>query len=301
MSGPIVEQLLKQSIDPDSNLMGLLRLAFFTATDLNQTEFKTWCKYELEGYPADEEVPEYRKITGILQLWNRHYGYTPFIIPDEAVNASYTERELGIPISTIISSLKTDKETLELKLSNSEIIALLNFRKGAMINLDPRLTFYPSQFVTVLDAVRQNVLKWVLEMRAQGIKGEDYTFTPTEKKAAETMSVNNHYNIQNVQGVVGGVSGGTVNQNNQMNVQNGNFDSLASVLRGNNVAESDIQSLKDAIQHDPAPNAPNRYGQGVSGWISSMMGKAASGSWDISLAVAGTLLGDAISKFYGLG
>ena len=113
------------------------------------------------------------------------------------------------------------------------------------------------------------------------------------------MSVN-HFNIKNMQGIVGNVSGGTINQNNQMNIKEMDFDSLAKYLAENNVSFSDIQNLKNAIEVDPTPTEPNKLGEKVSGWIGSMVGKAASGSWDISVATAGTLLAESIAKFYGL-
>lgn len=79
------------------------------------------------------------------------------------------------------------------------------------------------------------------------------------------------------------------------------FDSLAKYLAANNIAFSDIQTLKEAIQHDPIPTESNKLGENVSGWIATMMGKAANGSWDIGIATAGTLLAQSIASFYGLG
>ena len=79
------------------------------------------------------------------------------------------------------------------------------------------------------------------------------------------------------------------------------FDSLAKYLAANNIAFSDIQTLKEAIQHDPIPTESNKLGENVSVWIATMMGKAANGSWDIGIATAGTLLAQSIASFYGLG
>jgi hypothetical protein len=135
-------------------------------------------------------------------------------------------------------------------------------------------------------------------LEEDGILGKGLKFTDKEKEVA--MSVN-HYNIQNMQGVAGNISGGTVNQNNQLNIQKMNFDSLAKHLTDNNVAFSDIQALKEAIDNDPVPTEANKLGEKVSAWIGSMVGKAASGSWDISVATAGTLLAESIAKFYGIG
>ena len=50
------------------------------------------------------------------------------------------------------------------------------------------------------------------------------------------------------------------------------FDSLAKYLAANNIAFSDIQTLKEAIQHDSIPTESNKLGENVSGWIATMIG-----------------------------
>ena len=77
------------------------------------------------------------------------------------------------------------------------------------------------------------------------------------------------------------------------------FASLERVLRENGVEEDDINSLKAAVESDPEPADKAKFGTKVSAWIGWMMQKAATGSWDISIQAAGTLLASAIAKYYG--
>ncbi len=290
----IVLQLQELATDPNSNVEELLNKSLLVARKLKIKKFRNWCELELAGY-NDEEIPEYRKFKGQLKVYNPYRGMQPFIIPDE-LDQLVTAVELGLSVGEINSLLQQEGDSFENVLSNDVKMKLMSLQQG-FAQLEPRVLFKRSQLLGIPSKLRNIILNWSLQLEEDGILGKGLKFTEKEKEVA--MSVN-HYTIQNMQGVAGNVSGGTINQNNQMNIKGMDFDSLAKHLADNNVAFSDIQSLKDAIQHDATPTEPNRFGEKVGGWISTMMGKAANGTWDIGIATAGTLLADSLAKFYGL-
>lgn len=48
------------------------------------------------------------------------------------------------------------------------------------------------------------------------------------------------------------------------------------------------------------PNAENKtFGEKVNGWIVKMVNKALDGSWNVGIGAAGSLLAEAIWKYYG--
>ena len=76
--------------------------------------------------------------------------------------------------------------------------------------------------------------------------------------------------------------------------------SLEKVLRDNGVQDKDIEELRAAVTTDEQPQKAGIFGPCVSSWIANMTKKAADGSWTIGLQVAGNLLYQVISKYYGL-
>jgi len=291
----IVLQLQELAVDPESNIEELLNKALLVARKLKIKKFRKWCEHELDGYDGDE-LPEYRLFKGQLMVFNPYYGLQPFMIPhdlDEVVTAI----KLGLSVGEINNLLKQNSEIFEYVINNDAKLLLISLQ-DSFTQLEPRVIFKRSQLLGISTKLRNIILNWSLQLEEDGILGEGLKFTEREKEAA--MSVN-HFNIQNMQGVAGNVTGGTINQNNQMNIKKMDFDTLARYLAESNVAFSDIQILKDAIESDPIPTEPNKLGSMVSNWIGNMIGKAANGSWDVSIAVAGTLLAEAITKFYGLG
>lgn len=291
----IVLQLQELALNPESNVEELLNKALLVARKLKIKKFRKWCELELEGY-NDEDLPQYRIFRGQLKVFNPYHGLQPFIIPSE-FDEIVTTIKMDLSIGEINNLLKQNSETFEYVISNEAKLHLMSLQ-DSIAQLEPRVIFKRSQLLGVPSKLRNIILNWSLQLEEDGILGKGLKFTEKEKEAA--MSVN-HFNIQNMQGVAGNVTGGTINQNNQMNIQKMDFDSLAKHLSENKVNFSDIQALQDAIELDPTPSEPNKLGSNVSSWIGNMIGKAANGSWDISIAVAGTLLAEAITKFYGLG
>lgn len=291
----IVLQLQDLAADPNSNVEELLNKALLVARKLKIKKFRAWCEQELEGYNRDD-LPEYRKFRGQLKVFNPYHGLQPFIISDE-LDEVVTAINLSISVGEINNLLQRGSDSFENVISNDAKHKLMSLQSG-FAQLEPRVIFERSQLLGIPTKLRNIILNWSLQLEEDGILGKGLKFSEKEKEAA--MSVN-HFNIQNMQGVAGNVTGGTINQNNQMNIQKMDFDSLAKHLSENKVNFSDIQALQEAIELDPTPTEPNKLGSNVSSWIGNMIGKAANGSWDVSIAVAGTLLAEAITKFYGLG
>lgn len=294
MSDSIVLQLQSLASDPNSNIEELLNKSLLVARKLKIKEFRKWCELELEGYEKNT-LPEYRKFRGQLKVFNPYHGFQTFIIPDD-LDEVVTSISINLSVGEINNLLKQDGDSFENVISNQAKRQLMSLQGG--YDLEPRVIFKRSQLLGITSKLRNIILNWSLQLEEDGILGKGLKFSDKEKEAA--MSVN-HFNIQNLQGVAGTISGGTINQNNQMNIKEMDFDSLAKYLAANNVAFSDIQTLKEAIQHDSIPTESNKLGENVSGWIATMMGKAANGSWDIGIATAGTLLAQSIASFYGLG
>lgn len=295
----IVRQLQELALDPNSNLEELLNKCLFISRKLKIKPLRKWCELEIEGY-SGQQIPSYRKIKGELKAHNPVRGLIPFVIPPE-LDEIVTNIDVIQPIGEICSLVNTVDRKLFYTLTSEMNHILMQMQRDYLGSpMMPKLIIDISQLMAIQKKVRNIILDWSMRLEEDGVLGEGLKFSEKEKEKVAAMSVNN-FNIQNMQGVAGNISGGTINQNNQMNIQPKDFDSLAKYLMQNSVEFSDIQNLKDAIESDPTPTEPNKLGNKVSSWIGSMIGKAANGSWDISIATAGTVLGDAISKYYGLG
>lgn len=273
----------------------LLRKALVVAKKLRVSDFGVWVDHELNGYPPGAELPEYRKLVGVVKAWNPYQGWIPTVFADARLAALCSTRPNGQSIGSL--------ETLVAQNKGSELIMPfppeIEGRLISIMNVPvlPTLHIGSNQIEGILQAVRNTILSWTLDLEDKGIVGEDMSFTPEEQQAAKGLQT---VNIENFQGILGNVQHSTVTQNLNMEVQKGDFDSLSAYLQSLGVESPDIVSLEKRIHEDSPPQTRDKLGPGVSSWIGEMVRKAASGTWSIALGTAGSLLAQAIWLYYGL-
>lgn len=115
-----------------------------------------------------------------------------------------------------------------------------------------------------------------------------------------SQDASRNINIENFQGILGNVTNSQVSQELDQLVVIGDFNSLHRKLSDLGVEGEDIEELRAALQSEPTMPASGKFGQRVSNWIGKMVQKAASGTWQIGLSTAASLLAMLIGKYYGL-
>ena len=236
-----VKQLQKLAINPVTNISHLLRLSLTVATKLNLSEI-----HELEGYSAAKDIPEYRWVTGSPKLHNPINGWIPVL----SENRKYIEQINKLPVGMSIGEVENNVKTQE---SGSVLIMHYppameaEMMKQFEVPFKPALFLPPTANVGILEAVRNKILDWALELESQGIEGDELEFTEKEQEVAASSI----YNIQQV-GVLGNVkenASANVNQTGSIHVND--LDAVKDLLL--NIKYS-CATLPDAIEDDVVAN-----------------------------------------------
>ena len=297
MSDPIVIELQRLASDGTCPVDELLRKALIVATKLQISDFKEWINHELNGYSPDADVPKYRNIQSTLRVMNPVTGLQMAVFfesaRDEVQLSQFTSVQAVGEIHNLVLS---GVPHVQCPFTPAEKQWLLK-QQDTPIPMECLRIVSTSLLVAILNAVRNTILEWSLRLEQQGILGEGMKFNSEEKAKAMT-SQNIH--IGSFQGILGDVAGSTVTQKQEMTVNAGDFNSLKRTLSDVGIHEADIQTLKTALDADPQPESPAKLGPKVSTWLGSMMTKAASGAWKVSLDTAGKLLPTAIAAYYGM-
>ena len=103
-----------------------------------------------------------------------------------------------------------------------------------------RVTLDASQFKHILEAVRNELLQWTIELEKRGIKGEDMNFDEKEKQLATNV------HIERFAGVFGTVT------NSQVAVND--YSSVHQLLIDRNIPKTERRELEDII--DELKTAP---------------------------------------------
>jgi hypothetical protein len=294
----IVLELQQMATDSSHDIANLLRRAKLVAVKLKLDDFRQWIDHELNGYGYNA-VPEYRKVHAQLFANNPCRGLIPFMVEDPKIADLAHNVELIEPISSLIHLLANyDSKQGPLKFPFPPPLkkVLMEIQLGG-IALEPVRVVTPNAVAAILDAVRTTILEWSLALEEQGILGDEIQFSEDEKqKAASTTEIH----IGNFQGTIGDIANSNVTQNLHMEVSKGDFDSLKKHLLQHDVLMEDVDELQEALEAEPTPEPSGSFGKRVSGWIGKMVGKAASGAWEVGMTAASDLLSSGIRSYYGL-
>lgn len=224
MTGLILE-IQQASLDASVPIENLLRRVKLAAAKLRLDQLESWVNSELNGYP--DKLPEYRKVHGQPVAWNPYNGWIP-IMGDPKFVEIISTANIGQPIAGLSDLVKKEKSG-ELHFPvPAELVSrlndILNYPTARIVIKIPR-----GAIIGVLDAVRNRVLDWSIEMERQGVLGEGMTFNTIEREAARTAMTT--YNI----GTIGNFAGNMGSSNTSGNIS----------LRSDDV--SDVKLLIDQI------------------------------------------------------
>ncbi len=149
--------------------------------------------------------------------------------------------------------------------------------------------------VQTLEAVRNRILKFALEIERQWPQAGE-SFGVTTVPAERVSQIFNTYIMGGTQNVAVGSSGFSQSIHA---VQAGDMQSLKDYLSGMGVEKPDLDEIERALKEDPRPTQADKLGPKTSSWIGKMIGKAASGVWNVATSTAASLLTEAIKGYYG--
>ena len=187
----LIQELQQDALDKSVAVSDLLRKAFVVSRKLDIDEMEEWIGHELSGYPDGKVRPEYRRVTGVLRVWNPYHGWQPLHMPDDESARNLSSAPLGQSVAELESLMADRKGSLRLQLPAGLTRMLM---EAMEVPLEPSIHISPADIVGILDAVRNNVLLWSLELEKRGIVGSGLTFSREEKQMATqvTYQVTNH-------------------------------------------------------------------------------------------------------------
>jgi len=301
----LLRDIQDAAVDGSTDIATVLRKCKVLATRLGNEKFSKWVDAELSGYASVDDLPEYRILSvnslghfsGPFNSGLRNAPLPMSCVPEEfreGVRHSY----LTAPISNYVALINSDGDGTPQENWPADLVAYCQdkFVEGMALvsawKLIPRNTL-----VGVVDTVRNRILSFVLEIEAVAPDAGEADPTTQRISSDQVGHVFNTYIAGSVQNLAAGSSDFT--QSATSVVQQGDFDSLARHLAAFDVEAGDLEDLRVAIHTDAAGSEP--FGERVRAWMAGMVGKAASGAWAVGLGAAGTLLGQALARYFGLG
>jgi len=246
--GSAVHNLQQAIVDGKTSVTQLLRQTKLIAAKLNLGDVEQWVDRELDGYPDGTEPPGYRQVaTNSLLIHNPYRGW------------QYVgDMQTMIPASQPIAELESLARGKDISISPSKNFGITDSLGSSTATRWPqRVTISPGQFKNILEAVRNELLQWAIELERRGIKGEDMDFDEKEKQSAS----NQVFNIQKFTGILGNV------QQSQVAVYD--YSSVQQLLIDHKIPKQDrreLEDIMDDLKEAPPEKKPSLLKRGED-WI----------------------------------
>ena len=301
----LLEDIQNSAVSPDSDLGTVLRKCKVLAARLDNEPLENWIRWESEGYPEGVELPSYRvwpmvlkgKFTGRFGTGDTNIPIPSIAIP-ERFREEFSRYECRESVTSIGASLKMDHTGLfQVPMGDLHVALGMNVYQNQNCNLAWG-EFSARNLVEILNTVRNKILDFALALWKKDPKVGELGEKADDE--LQPQMINQIFNMT-IHGGSFGLIGNANSSSIEVNVRQYDFESLSDVLRKNGVSSEDIEELRRVLESDDKPSQPGRFGAGVSAWIEKMVGKAASGTWDIAAGTAGGFLSQVLTKYFGLG
>ena len=306
----LLEDIQSTAADSSSSVSTLLRKCKILAARLGNQQLENWMVWESNGYPKDVPVPRYRMWR--LQVRGNFLG--PYASLSHAlihtvrlpkdVQKNYNEYECRFSIAAIESAVESamKKNDNRIVLETGGLASVLG--KSVYTNMtciECWAECGAGNFIEVINIVRDRVLDFSLALWDGNPPKDELNLNTQEPFSPDkvTQLVNQTFNTT-VHGGTANLLGTANNSSVEFNIELNDFESVRRVLQDSSVSEEDIAELEIAMTEDEPPSSPDQFGSKVSSWIAKMMKKASEGTWNVGISVAGNLLSQTLSKYYGL-
>lgn len=303
----LLREIQQAAVATDVKVPVLLRMCKILAARLGNDDFKAWVEHELSGYPNSRSLPDYR----ILSVTSRgnFVGATMNLngvpiplhhLPKETREA-LEHASLTEPISSYVDLVENAAaEDPEQQWHSGLVAAFCQKIFVGMTCLGAWKVVPRNALVGVIDAVRNRVLSFALEVQSEAPDaGEAPPNSPPlpQEEVSRVVRVTIYGGVQNL-----ALDSTGFTQQAMTAVNAGDMDSLAKFLTSLGIEGEDMDALREAIEQDGrGKKSEKNFGKRVSEWTGRMVGKAASGVWNVTTTVAADVLTKAISSYYGIG
>ena len=167
-------------LDPNQSLILLLRRAKLIAAKLNLEDAEQWFILELQGYPPNSAIPQYRTVA--MQQLEYHQPVNGWQPLKEVIDVKL---HIDSAIEDIVRFSENERIPFPIPLDQKIV---LNTMFG-LVDWPQRLTASNKEFKRVLECVRNRLLEWTLELKKRGITGKDENFDEQEIQSATAVKI----------------------------------------------------------------------------------------------------------------
>jgi hypothetical protein len=301
----LISDIINELVDTSKPVSAVLLKTKLLASRLRIQELSDWATDELNGYSHETKVPKYRRFTSNIvgSYLNGHMQYknAPIPIPfDDDLRNNMTAFVLKDSITTLetMSQNKTSR-AISISFPDNAIRVWENTLRDMgnpyLQIIEAHKTLPISAVIEIVSVVRAKLLDFMLKIDEQFDGKTELELKEKKQQIATIMSqtiINNtgDGNIVN--------TGNDVKIKAEITISKGDKKSLSDKLISEGVSEADAKKLLSIVDQEQPVNGV--FSNKVNNWIKKMLSKAVEGGWQVGIGAAGSILADALGKYYGM-
>lgn len=298
----LVAEIQRDAVNPDSRTSDILRKCMILAGRLGHEPFTAWVRSELGGYSDTELLPSYRACEQVRVL--------------ASISGPFQARESGVdvPYAAIPDDVRDWATTICYRQSVAELEDLVSgqshLSRPLPANLALRTEIFQgwtttaiwqdvsrSKLAGVLDAVRNGVLNFVLEIEQENPDAGEAKPGTQPIPEPQVAQIFNTYVLGGVAAVGNDVVQSVV-QTAQISV--GDLDSLRNYLLQMGLDAEDLQNLEAVLIEDSGFHESKRQlGEKTEGWLRRVASKVGAAAGAVGANAGGGLIAAALVRYLG--
>jgi AbiTii len=299
----LLDEIIELAVDGNTQTTTLLRKCLLLARRLKNARLREWVEKELNGYEASDELPDYRRTTGVAK--GLFLGPFNSSISDQPLPAHVLRKEhrhwaseitLRQPIVAYERNDQPKKDGEQTANGSQDQRApgkyVIPWPAGLVVMYQAKfiedyalnrawLEIPTSTFPALIDTVRNKVLMFALDLKDDlGDVGDDIDAVSREKIDSQVV-----YNIYGGTNIVAN-SAQNFTQVGTITVNEGDAEALRSALRKLGISESGVSELKAALAEDESVASAPSLGQRTKAWLTGIGSKVAEAGANIAVETA---------------
>ena len=306
----LFRDIQKSLMNDEAHIGHILLKVRFLAAQLRNNLLEDWVRYEIEGYPVDVPVPEYRKISityrgdfvGPFGAQANNVPLPSYLIKKFAGSAwvGHQERQSISALYELYQHTKSDRSGY-LQIDSTNLPLVIQGKIYPELSCISTTGVVSSvQIFNILFLVRNKLLDLTIELEKNA---PDIVNIEIDDFISRSKFESNVINNVVYQAISGNYQGSTaIGDSSASNIViiKGNKDSLISELVRKGVPDKDAREFADIVEKDSIDGGEEPLSKRAQLWLADRARRIADGAWDVSLSVGTDLLKQAAKQYWGL-
>lgn len=301
----LLHQIQETLLDEEKGIAPALLKFKFLAAKLGSEPLEGWVEHEMEGYPIEIEVPDYRlaNLAYTGNFANRVHQYTNHPIPTSLIlqhtSEEWVVHKIREGMSVIDHIANGATQTGKLTIDTSDMVLLLQDKiYEHMVLQSITATFPVTALLSIQSTVRAKLLDLALKLEKRVPASAEIVVGTKERTSERDQGKVTQIFNQTVHGDMTNIANSGSDATVTVNVTKNDIDSLKAALNKIGFEASEADELAKIATDEQPDELGQPFGIKARKWIASRVEKGVDGVISVGGKVAKKELTEAFQQYY---